>query len=349
MKNWERLNDDSALRDRLARRGFVIRTLRQWFLSAGFDEVETPAVVRSPGMEPNLSPFETSVVRGQDGARFSAGLITSPEYQMKKLLAAGYERIFEICRVFRNGEPFGAGDDTHNPEFTMIEWYPAQADYTAIMRDTEEMVAAVARAATGSALIQYAGRTIDLTPPWPRLTVAEAMLTHASLDLSRAIDDPAWFRQEVAARGLEPQATDSWDDLFFRLFLRDVEPKLAQDGRPVILHEYPRSMAALSRISPRDPRYAERFEAYVAGIELCNAYSELTDQPEQSARLATEAEERRAAGKTVHPIDDDFVRAVGQMPPSAGIALGVDRLVMLLTNSRNIRDILFFPAEDLFH
>lgn len=342
MTRWQELKNDPKLRERLALRGRIITAMRGFFVSRGFTEVETPTVVPSPGMEPNLSPLETRVTTN-DGRSFEAGLITSPEYAMKRLLAAGYERIFEIARTYRNGEPVGG---LHNPEFTMIEWYRASEDYTAIIRDTEEMVAAVAKEALGTTTITYRGETIDLAAPWERLSVAESFTKYADMDLAAGIDDPAAFIAEAVRRGTV-NSDETFEDAFFKVFLTHIEPKLGR-GKPTILYDYPRSMAALSKVKEADPRFAERFEAYIAGIELCNAYTELTDAKEQRQRLVQEAEERRLAGKKVFPIDEDFISAVAEMPPSGGIALGVDRLVLLLADASDLRDVLYFPAEDLF-
>jgi elongation factor P--(R)-beta-lysine ligase len=342
MSRWQDLKNDPKLRERLALRERIIAALRCFFVERGFTEVETPTVVASPGMEPNLAPFETRVTTN-DGRAFAAGLITSPEYAMKKLLAAGYERIFEIARVYRNGEPVGG---MHNPEFTMVEWYRANADYEAIMRDTEEMVVEVAKAVLGTTTVPFRGRTVDLAAPWERMSVAEAFREHADMDLAAGIDDPAAFVAKAAAKGAA-NGDETFEDTFFKVFLRDVEPKLGQD-RPVILYDYPASMAALSVTKASDPRFAERFEAYVAGIELCNAFTELTDPVEQHRRLLEEQEQRRKEGKTVFPVDEDFLAALAAMPPSAGIALGVDRLVVLLTDASDLRDVLYFPAEDIF-
>ncbi len=343
MQNWERLKTDSTYRARMEKRAVIVTAVRGFFRSEGFLECETPTVVAVPGMEPYLDPFQTSVTR-VDRKTFPAHLITSPEYAMKKLLAGGLEKIFEITRAYRNGEPWDGG---HNPEFTMIEWYRANADYTAIMSDTERMVSAVARIVTGSERIQYQGREIDLASPWERMTVAEAFERFVGIDLGYGIDDLEWFRAAVASKDVMLQPNDSFDDVFFKIFLRDVEPKLGTT-HPVILYEYPRSMAALARIKSSDPRYAERFEAYCGGMELCNAFSELNDIAEQRRRLEEERVLRRALGKEDYGLDEKFLQAVGMMPLSAGIALGIDRLVMLLTDAATISDVLFFPAQDIF-
>ncbi|MFH2062891.1 MAG: EF-P lysine aminoacylase EpmA [bacterium] len=340
---WKQLADDRKLRERLTARSEIVFGIRQFFRQLGFAEVETPTVVPHPGMEPNLDPFETEVI-GQGGERYCAGLITSPEYALKKLLAAGYGRVFEITRCYRNREPWGG---RHNPEFAMIEWYRSGADYCAIMEDTERLVGTLAVALHGKSKVEWRGNQIDLSAPWERLTVAEAFRRSTDIDLDEMVDDPEGFRKSVRAAGYETADDDSVDDLFFRVFLRDVEPNLGF-GRPVFLCDYPRQMASLSRLKPSDPRYAERFEAYACGMELCNAFSELNDPAEQRRRLEEERQARIDAGKIAFPIDDDFVEAVGHMPDSAGIALGIDRLVMLLTDAGSIEDVTYFPAAGLF-
>jgi len=353
---WKKIASDPASRERLVRRSAILAAVRQFFHGRDFLEAETPIMVRYPGMEPHLDPFATKL-RRQDGDEFPAYLITSPEYSLKKLLAAGFGRVFEITKCFRNSEPWGeaAGDrPTHNPEFTMIEWYRAGVDYSAIMRDLEELVAAMAEKNNGSARLSYQGQAIDLSAPWPRLTMAEAFSRHAGLDLGRAIGDPEWFRRAAGEKGHLVTGQDSFDDIFFKVFLKDIEPKLGLPApgetaaRPVILYEYPRSMAALARLKPGDSRYAERFEAYCLGLELANAFSELNDAVEQRRRLEEESAERRRTGKVPYELDEQFLEAVAVMPDSAGIAFGLDRLVMLLTDAPSIRDVLFFPAEDLW-
>jgi lysyl-tRNA synthetase class 2 len=348
--NWKMLKTDVALRDRLLKRSQILAEIRHFFDSHGFQEVETPLLVAKPGMEPNLDVFATKL-KSDGGASWDGFLITSPEYSMKKLLAAGYGRIYTITKTFRNAEPLGG---SHNPEFTMIEWYRADADYRDIMRDTEEMAAKCAERACGSTRITWQGREVDLSIPWPRLTVAEALMKYSGIDLGAGIDDPDRFRREAAVQGIDVGPGDSFDDIFFKLFLRDVESRLGEPDspgkpwRPVIVHDYPRSMAALARLKDSDRRYAERFEAYCLGLELGNAFSELNDATEQRARLEEESVRRRAAGKVPWEIDGEFVEAIGMMPKAGGIALGVDRLVMLLTDAPTIRDVLFFPASDLF-
>lgn len=320
---WRRVRDGQTDLASLLAREAVIDAIRAFFKEHGFREVETPQLVAHPGMEPHLEVFETRVgpARGF--------LTTSPEYAMKKLLAAGLERIFQMCKAFRNGEQVSRG---HNPEFTILEWYRANADYTSIMADCEGLL----RRLAGDRLV-YQGEAIDLAGPFERLTVREAFRRHAGVELEHV---------EAAARARGYTADGAtWEQLYHQLFLNEVEPKLGRP-RPTILYEYPAEMAALARVV--DGR-AERFELYVAGIELGNAFSELTDAAEQRRRLEAEREERRLAGRVLYDIDEDFLSALAAgIPPSAGIAVGVDRLVMLLADRTSIRDVLWFPADEVF-
>ena len=355
--NWKRAKTDPALRQRLFLRSKVLAETRRFFASQGFLEVDTPLLVRHPGMEPNLDPFET-VVREADGRTHPAYLITSPEYSLKKLLAGGFGPLFQVSSCFRNREPWssqaGGEGGRHNPEFTMVEWYRPETDYLSLMTDTEQLVSSVAFSVLGQMRLFWQGMAVDLTPPWPRLSVAEAFRQYADIDLLTGIDDPDGFRAAARDKGIAVQENDTFDDIFFRVFLQYIEPKLGipngEGGvaQPVILYDYPRSMASLSKIKAADGRLAERLEVYCCGLELANGFSELTDAAEQRRRLTEEQAERRRFGKPVPEIDEQFIEAVGLMPKAAGIAFGLDRLVMLLTDSRQIRDVMFFPAEDLF-
>lgn len=342
-RQWVRLMRSPEARARLATRAKVMAAIRAFFAKRDFLEIDTPALVAAPGMEPYLSPFVTEV-RDAAGKKYPAYLITSPEYALKKMLVAGYEKIFDLARVFRNDEEFG---QTHNPEFVMLEWYRAYASYVEIMNDTEALVQAVAKAVCGSTKIRYRGTTIDLSGPWERITVAEAFARYAAVDLD-AVHSRQDLFQIVRNKGYRPDEKERYEDLFFRIFLNEVEPCLGQ-RHPTIVLDYPVELAALSKVCERDARYAERFEVYIGGMELANAFTELNDPLEQRARLVAEQSIRRKLKKPVLPIDEDFLAALSAgMPPSGGIALGVDRLIMLLTNTENINDIRFLPASTLF-
>ena len=341
---WKKLKESAHLRQNLQTRAKAAAAVRAFFDAQGYMEVETPIVVAKPGMEPHLDPFETTVL-DPFGNRYPAFLITSPEYAMKKLLVAGFPKIYQLAKCFRNGEAF---QGRHNPEFTMLEWYRTGTDYAGIMDETEALVKEVAAKAVWKAAIERNGRMIDLAKPWERLTVREAMLKHAGIDLDAALDDAKILRDKAAELGHILPEGASWDDAFFSVFLNAVEPHLGIE-RPTFLYEYPVSMAALSKASARDPRYAERFELYIGGLELANAFTELTDAKEQRKRLEEERELRKSLGRTDYGPDEDFLAALEEgMPEAGGIALGFDRLVMLLLGEDDIRHVQAFPADSMF-
>jgi lysyl-tRNA synthetase class 2 len=317
----------------LQARAVALATLRRFFAERDFVEVETPLLVPSPGLELHLD-----AVAAGDGY-----LITSPEYQMKRLLAAGFERIYQVCKCFRAGER----GPHHASEFTMIEWYRGYAELDAIIADTEQLVAAIATAVAGAPVARVAGRSIDVAPPWPRITVRDAMRTWAGIEV--AGDEPAaQLVAAVRAAGIAIGDGTAWDDAFFAAFLARVDPALAALDRPLILEDWPAPLAALARRKPDDPRTALRFEAYVGGIELANAFGELTDPVEQRARFEHEQATRLGRGRPVYTIDDKLLAALAEgLPPSAGIALGFDRLVMLATGAATIGDVLTFADGEL--
>jgi elongation factor P--(R)-beta-lysine ligase len=323
-----------ARRAGLVARGRALGAIREFLGARGFLEVETPLRVPGPGLEVHL-------VAEPCGDRW---LITSPEYQMKRLLVGGCERIYQLCKCFRRGEV----GSHHGPEFTMLEWYRALAGYEVIAVDTEELCAAVARAVCGRTVLTHGGVTCDLEPPWERLTVAEAMRRYAGLEAPGDLP-AAELRRRALAAGFGPIAEDdSWDDVFFRAFVQAVEPRLGRSGRPTILLEWPAPLCALARTKPDDPTVALRFEAYACGLELCNAFDELCDAAEQRRRLEEDLATRRTRGKELYPIDARFLAALEEgMPPAAGIALGVDRLVMLCTGAADIRDVLAFADDEV--
>ena len=330
-KEWWRRDEFRRREANLAARSRILAAIRGFFARDGFVEVETPALQISPGMEPHLMAFSTELKEPGEGSR-PFHLHTSPEFAMKKLLAAGLPKIFQLARVFRNGER----SRTHHPEFTMLEWYRAGADYRTLMDDCEVLLrACVPR-------YSWNGRECDPAQPFERLSVAEAFVRHAGIDILAAT---SLETLAAAARplGIAPHAGDEWDDLFFRIFLERIEPHLGI-GAPTILYDYPIAMAALARAKPGDTRLAERFELYVCGLELANAFSELTDPAAQRARFVADQEKKRRLYGTTYPIDEDFLAALAHMPESAGIALGVDRLVMLATGATSIEEVLWAPV-----
>ena len=315
--------------------------VREFLTQRGFEEVETPCLVPAPGMEPHIDAFCAPYLPEGGGTGRPLWLHSSPEYAMKRLLAEGFPRIFQLARVFRNGEV----SDTHNPEFTMLELYRAHTDYRGIMEDLEQTVAHAARAVTGGTRVEAGGGAIDLTPPFERLTVEEAFRKRLGIELAACDGDAGRLRTALRAAGLDAgRDGDSFDDLFFRAFLDRIEPGLGLD-RPVYLIDWPAPMAALSRLKPDDPRFAERFELYAGGLELANGFSELTDAVEQRRRLLEEQAFRARIGRPVYPLDEQFLAALPRMPEAGGVALGLDRLLMLLIGGRSLADVLLFPAR----
>lgn len=342
LPNYLKIRQSPAFRERLNQRIKILREIRNFFQEKGFDEIDTPCLVRLPGTEPYLDVFETEFfdLKGDKERMF---LITSPEYAMKKLLVAGFTKIFQITKSFRNKE---TDSQLHNPEFAILEWYRAHADYSDIMVDTIDLVRYLAKKIKGKKFFQYQGKTIDVFADWQILTVAEAFDKYAGISKD-IFENAQKFKKAAIEKGYNITEKHSFDDVFFLIFLNEIEPNLGYPV-PTILKEYPISMAALSRACPENPNYAERFECYVAGMELANAFSELTDPVEQKKRLEREKRQRQILEKTDYPVDQSFIDALQSgMPESGGIALGVDRLTMLLTDASDIRDIIFFPHRDL--
>ncbi|MBC7950242.1 MAG: EF-P lysine aminoacylase GenX [Rhodospirillaceae bacterium] len=343
-KEWWRPEQFASRKDNLVKRQKIMAATRAFFAARDFAEVETPCLQISPGLEPHLKAFATRLEDpwGNPAAQFY--LHTSPEFTMKKLLVAGVERLYQIARVFRNGER----SDTHHPEFTMVEWYRAGGTIDELMDDTEALVRKAA-AAAGATHLHHGGRMADPFLPWRRLSVAEAFFDYCDMDVLATAPDPwtpdlALISREAKRLGISVSNSDRWDDVFFKIMLDRIEPHLGF-GVPTILHSYPVSMAALARPSPTDPRVAERFEAYGCGVELCNAFGELTDAAEQRRRFEADMELKQAIYGERYPIDEDFLAALAAgMPDSAGIALGLDRLIMLITGAETLDDILWAPV-----
>jgi elongation factor P--(R)-beta-lysine ligase len=340
---WWRPERFALKRAHLETRGRVVVAIRRFFAERGFVEVETPALQVSPGLEPHLQAFATELTEPGEGKR-RRYLHTSPEFAMKKLLVAGVPRLFQLAHCFRDGERA----PTHHPEFTMLEWYRAGASYRDLMADCEALLRAVL-AAAGRERFSWHDEVADPGAPWSYLSVAEAFQRSCGIDLLATAPDPAapslaLLAAAAAPLGLAPHPGDSWEDLFFRIFMERIEPSLGV-GAPAILYDYPISMAALARAKPGDPRLAERFELYVCGLELANAFGELTDAAAQRRRFPADQETKRRRYGEAYPIDEDFLAALAAgMPESAGIALGVDRLVMLASGAATIEDVLWAPV-----
>ncbi len=315
--------------------------VREFLTTRGFEEVETPCLVPAPGMEPHIDAFAAPFVPEGGGATRPLWLHTSPEYAMKRLVAEGFPRIFQLARVFRNGEVSA----THNPEFTMLELYRAGTDYAGIMSDLEHLLQHCAIALCGSTQIPGAGpRRVALGAPFRRATTAE-LFARFGIDLGACDGSAEALRAQLVHAGLDAgRPGDGFDDLFFRVFLERIEPALEAEG-PTYVIDWPAPMAALALLKREDPRWAERFELYAGGHELANGFSELTDPVEQRARLEEERALRVRLGRPAYPIDERFLEALPRMPPCGGVALGLDRLLMLLVGARTIDDVLLFPAS----
>ncbi|HET6418163.1 MAG TPA: EF-P lysine aminoacylase EpmA [Polyangiales bacterium] len=299
---------DRALLQILELRAGAFSAIRRFFGEREFIEVDTPSVVPSPGLDPHLAAFEVRAPKGK-----SVGwLATSPEYQMKRLLSAGAKRIFQLSRSYRADEQ----GQHHEREFTMLEWYRADAGSEDVIRDTEALVAFVAES-----LDQPAP---EVQPPWERMTVEDALQFHANVTLESLVDD---------------------EESFFRIWVEQVQPRLGGE-QPVVVTDWPASMASLARI--KDNGMADRFEAFYRGVELCNGFGELTDPDEQRRRFERDQEQRRALGVAVYPIDERFLDALKSgIPESGGNALGVERLLMLLLGADSIQAVMPFPEERL--
>jgi lysyl-tRNA synthetase class 2 len=307
----------------------ILRGIREFFWSENFIEVETPLLLRLPGQEPYLSPMRLQL-HDETGKEYTGFLHTSPEYGMKKMLASGYEKIFSLCKTFRDHESFGG---THNPEFTMVEWYRANSDFWKIMDDVEALFGFIAKKLKTEQKIQF-----------ERMHMREVWQKFVGVNLDDYLSEDALYDLCVQ-KGYKPEKNEPYEDLFFRIFLNEIEPKF----KNVIIHHYPKQLAALAKMSETEIGYAERFEVYVGGIEIANAFGELTDSEEQLKRFEAEYAKRKNMGKDVFAIDMEFIEAVGKMPPSGGIALGVDRLVQVFVSCQNIDSVLVLPSSKLFN
>ncbi len=332
---WER----GRHRDRrpfLMVRNRMTAALRQWFAAAGFTEVETAALQVSPGNETHLHAFATERI-GPGGARAPRYLATSPEFALKKLLAAGEDRIVDFARVFRNRER----GPLHAPEFTMVEWYRANQPLEAIMADCAAVLSEAASAA-GSATWRWRDREVDARAAPETLPCADAFARHAGIDLMAVTGDRDAFAKVADVRVADD---DTWSDIFSRVLSEKIEMHLGH-GRATLLTEYPASEAALARLKPDDPRVALRFELYACGVELANGFAELTDADEQRRRFVEDMDEMERIYGVRYPIDEDFLAALATMPEASGVALGLDRLVMLATGATHIDQVQWTPAAE---
>jgi elongation factor P--(R)-beta-lysine ligase len=336
---WWSAARHADVRPFLQARGAITGAVRGWFDEQGFAEVETGILQVSPGNETHLHAPRTELT-GADGQRTLRYLRTSPEFACKKLLAAGEAKIFELARVFRDRER----GDLHLPEFTMLEWYRADATYDAVMADTVVIIAHAAQA-TGIGRFSFRGRTADPFAEPELLTVASAFERFAGIDLLATISEREGDRAALAAaaeRRIRIREDDTWSDIFSKVLVEHVEPNLGQ-GRLTVLFEYPAPEAALARAKSSDPRVAERFEVYACGVELANGFGELTDSDEQRRRFTAAMDEKQRRYRERYPLDEDFLAALTEMPQASGVALGFDRLVMLASGALRIDQVVWTP------
>ncbi len=319
------------VREVFLKRSAALSHLRRWLAERGFVEVETPMMQPLPGGAA-ARPFVTH----HNALDLDLYLRIAPELYLKRLVVGGLEKVFEVGRVFRN-----EGISTrHNPEFTMVEIYEAYADFTDMMELTESLVSHLADVVAGGRRLRFLGHEIDLTPPWPRLSMEEALRVHAGVEVAGLADDDR-ARAAAARLGVEVPANATAGQVIEALVDELVQPRLIQ---PTFLTHHPVEISPLARRRPEDPRFTERFELIVAGWEMANAFSELNDPEEQRARFLAQAGERARGNEEAHLVDEDYLLALEYgLPPCGGLGIGVDRLVMLLTGQDSIRDVILFP------
>lgn len=345
IKKWWKKDLYIKNADKRAKRASIIKEIRHFFDEESFTEVETPALQICPGMEVHLKAFHTTFQEPFEENPRDFYLHTSPELSMKKLLVAGEERIFQLAHAFRNEER----GQTHAPEFLMLEWYRTNETYEKMMEDTENIIHLCAKK-VGTTSIQFNNMSADISKPFERLSVCEAFEKYAHLKLTDFLPlkstlepDSTPIRKASELLGIRCFEEDRFEDIFFRIMFEKIEPFLGQ-GQGTILYDYPTCLGALARRKPTDERFVERFEAYVCGVELCNAFSELTDPKEQEERFIHDQQMKQAIYGETYPIDRDFLEALKEgMPSCSGNAMGIDRLVMLLTHAEKIEDVLWAP------
>ena len=328
----------------LRTRGALTWTLRQFFHEEGFIEVEAPSIVCSPGLEPHLDAIEVCQSHSGDQLSDRRWLHTSPEYALKRVLCSGLDRVYHLGSSFRD-EP---SSSTHSPEFCMLEWYMRDASLDDLMAQCERLLSALAKrmladpqsiiAVDPTSHMSVQRRLVSFQAPFERLSVHEAFLKYAHIDLTATQTEETLAEAArevgVAERGLY----GGWDDLYFQIFMDKVEPHLGR-GRPTFLYNFPASQAALAKLDPHDPRWALRFEIFNDGVELANAFDELSDPQEQRARFIADQAERRRLNKVVYPIDEPLLSNLTRLGQCVGIALGVDRLMMLLLGAQSIDEV----------
>lgn len=350
MRTWQRLRKNPKLWDKFFIREKIIRLVREYFAKEKFHEVETPLLLPSVIPESYLEIFETNLL-DRNRKKRKMFLSTSPETALKKLIAAGLGNCYSLTRSFRNME---TGSSLHNPEFTILEWYRVPSTYFDIMKDCENLVTFIGKNLKKFPQLEYQNKKINLSPPWEKISVIQAFEKYSGI----AFDDITSRNKEMfpagkidkfaLKKGYFVQKENTWEEIFNQIFLNEVEPHLGNHGRPAIVYDYPRPMAAIAKIKAADPRLAQRFEFYIAGLELGDCYNESTDVNYLKQRYQEELNLIKKKNKTIVTLDQDFLQAMTFLKkPYSGVAVGVDRLVMLFTDSKTIQETLLFPLTDM--
>lgn len=343
MSTWCELKDNPRLKKIYEDRSAIIRSVREFFWQKGFLETDTPIAVKLPGQEPYLHPVPLTI-HDPNGKSEELHLITSPEFSLKKLLAAGFAKIFSITKCFRDFESFGG---THNTEFTMIEWYRAPGVYQDFMDDMEALFKYVGKKLQVENL-KFKNYSIKVNQPWERRSMKELWQRYAGANLDDYLASDA-LAMLVKSKGYAASEGAAYEDLFFKIFLNEIEPHLGLE-KPLFVYDYPAQLASLSRLCEHDPRYAERVECYIGGLELCNGFGELLDADEQNARLEADKALRVKLGKPTWGVDGDFIAALpaiaARVATVGGVALGIDRMVVLFTGAKDINEAIFQSISD---
>jgi len=338
MSTWKQLKDNPYLKELYSKRIDILRLIREFFWNEGFLETDTPIAVCPPSQEPYLNPMPI-VFHNPDGVGYKFHLRTSPEFALKKILATGFEKVFEIAKVFRDCEEFGK---THNPEFTMIEWYRAPGTLENIMDDTENLFKFIGQRLDKKS-VQWKNADILINEAWDRKSMRQIWQEFLNVNLDEYLTVET-MRELCKKLGYDLDG--AYEDLFYKVFLNKIEPFLGMK-KPIFIYDYPATMCSLSRPAA-DSRYALRFELYIGGLELANAFGELTDAEKQKENLEADSKKRQELGKEVFPVDTEFIAALQSgIPQAGGIALGVDRLVMLFTGAKDINEVIFQSAADM--
>ena len=345
MKTFQKLKENPELWRQYWVREQVIDAIRAYFKGQGFHEAEVPLLLPTPSTEPFLEVFKTEL-KDDQGNRWDAFLPRSPEFALKKLLCAGSGSVFTITKSFRNGE---GRSSRHNSEFSILEWYRTPGDYWSVAEDFEKLLVDICKAVKPDIrgnVLRYQGKEYSLEASWERISVAEAFEQYGGVDTATMLDEEK-LKKVGKKKGYQVTDKTTWEEIWNQIMANEIEPRLGQKG-PTILYDYPVAQAALAK-KAKDPRFAERWEVFMAGLELGNCFSELTDWREQEARCKADLLERKRLGKTEYPMDSDFIDALKLgMSETGGIAVGVDRLVALFADVTDIAEILFFPVGEMF-